>query len=160
MNLGKDRGWKTAYCSFEKPVELHMAQLAEKLIGKPFFDGATPRMSPSDRDYAVDWLSKHFMFMDYRKGGPSDIDGILEAASAAVMRMGCRILVIDPYNYIEVDRSLRETDEAHIWKVKWSWLGRVGHAPLHFDPITTRWRDLETADDDFCWDIPDDCWDS
>ena len=222
INLAKERDWKTVYCSFEKPVELHMAQLSEKFIGKPFFDGATQRMTPSDRDYATDWLSKHFMFMDYRKGGPSDIDGILETASAAVMRMGCRILVIDPYNYLAIDRSVSETSvisdiltkirqwakvhhchvffvahpakvggdrlgkklvvggheisgsaawfakadfgltvwrdmkggdppEAHIWKVKWSWLGRIGATPLCYEPITSRWSDIGGVDDDFDW---------
>lgn len=224
MNLAMSKDWKSVYCSFEKPPELHMAQMAEKFIGKPFFEGATPRMSPSERDYSVDWMSKHFMFMDYRRGGPTTISGILDAASAAVMRMGCRILVIDPYNYLAVDRTLRETDvisdmlttirqwavshdchvffiahpaklhgdrvgkkvvvtghdisgsaawysksdfgmtvwrdldgvepsEVHIWKVKWSWLGRVGNTTLAFDPITSRWSDCDPEADGFDWDF-------
>ena len=222
MNLGMALGWKTAYCSFEKPPKLHIAQMSEKLVGKPFFDGATMRMTPSDRDWALDWIDEHFSFMDYRKGGPSTIDGILDMASAAVMRMGARVLVIDPYNYIQVDRTIGlETDfisdmltkvqqwakvhechvffvahpkhtggedekkfvpkgrnisksaawfakadfgisvwrdvggsdpsEAHIWKVKWSWLGKVGHCPLKFDPITTRWSDMDQELADYDW---------
>ena len=222
VNLAKDRGWKSVYCSFEKPVELHMAQLSEKFIGKPFFDGATPRMTPSDRDFATDWLSKHFMFMDHRRGGPSDIDGILESASAAVLRMGCRILVIDPYNYLIVDGDTREDrfisdmltkvrqwakthdchvffvahprtqsqetgkksvptghhisggqtwfakadfgmtvwrdlsgqepPEIHVWKVKWAWLGKLGHEMIHYDPITTRFSDIDGTDSEYDWD--------
>jgi twinkle protein len=162
--------------------------------------------------------------MDYRREGPTDIGGILDVASAAVMRMGCRVLVIDPYNYIDVGRNLRETDaisqmltqvqlwakehdahvffvahptkispdrraerktivtghdiagsaawfakadiglsawrhprdeeppEAHVWKVRWSWLGRNGFTPLSFDKVTGRWRDYD-YEDDYDWDF-------
>jgi twinkle protein len=222
LNLAQLNGWKTAYCSFEKPPKLHIAQLAEKLIGKPFFDGATLRMTQGERDWAIDWINDYFSFMDYRKGGPSDIEGILEMASASVMRMGSRILVIDPYNYIEVDRELLETDfisdmltkvqqwakvhdchvffiahpkhvggdregskfvpggfhisksaawfakadfglsvwrdmtgalspEAHVWKVKWSWMGSVGDCSLKFNNVTTRWTDVDEELENYDW---------
>ena len=48
--------------------------------------------------------------MDHTRDGPTTIDGILKVASASVMQMGCRILVIDPYNFIELPPSDRETD--------------------------------------------------
>jgi len=224
LNLAKSNEWKTVYCSFEKPPELHMAQLAQKIIGKPFFDGPTPKMDTEERDFAFQWIKDHFLFMDYRREGPTDIGGILDVASAAVMRMGCRVLVIDPYNYIDVGRNLRETDaisqmltqvqlwakehdahvffvahptkispdrraerktivtghdiagsaawfakadiglsawrhprdeeppEAHVWKVRWSWLGRNGFTPLSFDKVTGRWRDYD-YEDDYDWDF-------
>lgn len=218
VNLAQSYGWRTVYCSFEKPVELHMAQLSEKLIGKPFFAGPNPRMTPEERDYCVDWITEHMAFIDYRKGGRADIDSILDKASAAVMRMGARMLVIDPYNYIEVDRfSKMETDiisdmltkvkqwaklhdahvmfvahprlmqdpqivptghhvaksaawfakadtgltvmrdpetrsqSAHIWKMKWSWMGSLGKVELGFDPVTGRWFSLGGGDDPFDW---------
>lgn len=112
VNLARDKGWKTVYCSFEKPPIYHMAQLAQKLTGHAFFEDSPGcrRMLPEERDHATTWIREHFMFMDSSRGGPSDMDGILDAASAAVMRMGCRVLVIDPYNYISVDRSGLETD--------------------------------------------------
>ena len=73
LNLARSEGWKTAYCSFEKPPALHMAQLAQKLMDQPFFEGISTRMG-------------------------------------SVMQMGCRVLVIDPYNFIELPHSERETD--------------------------------------------------
>ncbi len=224
MNLAKSHNWKTVYCSFEKPPELHMAQLAQKLIGKPFFDGPTSKMTTEERDYASNWLNEHFLFMDYRRDGPSEISKILEIASSAVMRMGCRVLVIDPYNYLDVGSNMRETDaisqmltqvqlwakehdahvffiahptkispdrrserkvivtghdiagsaawfakadiglsawrhprdeeppEAHVWKVRWSWLGRNGSCPLTFDKPTGRWGDY-SYEDDYDWDF-------
>tara|TARA_R110000787_G_scaffold60827_2_gene138103 strand:+ start:746 stop:2302 length:1557 start_codon:yes stop_codon:yes gene_type:complete len=123
LNLSKSDGWKTVYCSFEKPPALHMAQLAQKLINAPFFEGVSTRMEMSKKDYAFDWVNEHFMFMDHSLDGPSTIDGILDTASAAVMQMGCRVLVIDPYNFIDLPPGDRETDSISrmLTKVqKWS----------------------------------------
>ena len=110
LNLARSEGWKTAYCSFEKPPALHMAQLAQKLMDKPFFEGISTRMKTEAKDYAYEWIDQHFMFMDHTRDGPTTIDGILKVASASVMQMGCRVLVIDPYNFIELPSSDRETD--------------------------------------------------
>lgn len=225
LNFALRYDWKTVYCSFEKPPELHMAQLAQKIVGKPFFDGHQEKMTPAERDYAAQFIDEHFLFMDYRRDGPSDIESILNIASTAVMRMGCRVLVIDPYNYLTISQNMRETDaisqiltkvqlwakehdahvffvahptkvspdrrsdrktvvtghdiagsaawfakadigltawrhpqdedppEAHIWKVRWSWLGRNGSCKLNFDKPTGRWNDWSIEDDDFDWDF-------
>ena len=110
LNLARSNGWKTCYCSFEKPPALHMAQLSQKLMNMPFFDGVSTRMSREERDYSHDWIKDNFLFMDHTVDSPCDIDGILDVASKAVMRMGCRVLVIDPYNFIELPSSDRETD--------------------------------------------------
>ncbi len=110
LNLARQEGLKTVYCSFEKPPALHMAQLAQKLMDQPFFEGPSTRMECSKKDYAHEWLDEHFLFMDHSLDGPSTIEGILDTASAAVMRLGCRLLVIDPYNFIEMPSEERETD--------------------------------------------------
>jgi twinkle protein len=223
INAAKNHNWKTVYCSFEKPPHLHMAQLCAKITGKPFFEGLNPRMTIDERDRAKAWIAQNFVFMDYMAGAPADIDGILEFARAAVMRMGVRILVIDPYNFIEIDYKDRlETDainqmltkvqqfakqsgvhvffvahpakpmdrtqkvvtgldvaksmawfakadlgltvvrtedgpEAHVWKARWQWLGKMGSANLAFDPLSSRWsdrqRNLPQVPDNFDWDI-------
>jgi len=110
LNLARSDGWKTAYCSFEKPPAFHMAQLAQKLMDQPFFEGLSTRMETEAKDYAFEWVNEHFMFMDHTLDGPTTIDGILDVASTSVMQMGCRVLVIDPYNFIELPPSDRETD--------------------------------------------------
>lgn len=225
INLAKSHNWKTVYCSFEKPPELHMAQLAQKVTNRPFFDGPSSRMTTEERDFASEWINDNFMFMDSRRDGPNTIRGILDVASSAVMRMGCRILVIDPYNHIRLNSGPKETDaisdmltsvqrwardheahvffvahptkvapdrrtgkkvvvtghdiagsaswfakadigltawrhpqdaeppEAHIWKIRWSWIGKHGVCPLHFDKITGRWDDFGPAHDDYDWDF-------
>jgi twinkle protein len=41
VNLAEHYGWHFAVCSFENPPAEHIAKLAEKYLGKPFWDGPT-----------------------------------------------------------------------------------------------------------------------
>ena len=100
VNLARQYGWKFAVASFENPPALHIAKLAEKIAGKPFFDGPTAKMSESEADSTLDYIHKHFMFLEQRTGEAATIDSVLDRCQQAVMRMGVRGLVIDPYNYI------------------------------------------------------------
>jgi len=110
VNVGKLYGWKTCYCSFEKPPSLHAVQLAQILTGKPFFEGQNPRMSQEEKDYAKDWINDHILFQDYMDGGMPTIEAILEKGASAVMRYGVRILVIDPFNFIHTEHKGLESD--------------------------------------------------
>tara|TARA_R100001377_G_scaffold18320_1_gene9444 strand:+ start:4513 stop:6258 length:1746 start_codon:yes stop_codon:yes gene_type:complete len=110
VNLAKSHNWKTVFCSFEKPADYHYAQLSQKIINRPFFvEGHATRMSEEEVAFSREVMKESFVFMDNRSGGASDIDNILRKASECVLRYGSRILVIDPYNYIDIG-SGRETD--------------------------------------------------
>ena len=98
-NLAKNHGWRFAIASFENPAPFHIAKLAEKIVGKPFFQ-APNRMTKEEKDTALDYIKHHFMFLEQRSGELVTIDSILDRAQQSIMRMGCRGLVIDPYNYI------------------------------------------------------------
>jgi len=111
VNVAKNYGWKTCYCSFEKPPTLHSVQLAQVLVGKPFFEGQNERMTQEEKDFAVDWINEHILFQDYQDGGLPTIESILEKGASAVMRYGIRILVIDPYNFIHKEANGLETDQ-------------------------------------------------
>ena len=111
INLGRNHGYKTCYCSFENPPSLHAIKLSQILMNKPFFEGHNERMSQEDFDYAQTWISDHILFQDYQDGGLATIESVLEKAQASVMRNGCRILVIDPFNFIHTESKGRlETD--------------------------------------------------
>jgi len=110
INVGRAYGWKTCFCSFEKPPALHAIELSQVIIGKPFFSGDNPRMSQEEKDFAEDWIKEHILFQDYIDGGLPTIEAILEKASQAILRAGCRILVIDPFNFIQSDYNGLETD--------------------------------------------------
>lgn len=100
VNLSQQYGWKFAIASFENPPALHIAKLAEKIAGKPFFDGQGSKMSEAEASNTLDYIHDHFMFLEQRTGEAATIDSVLDRCQQAVMRMGVRGLVIDPYNYI------------------------------------------------------------
>ena len=111
MNACRNYGWKATYCSFEKPPTLHAVQLAQILVGKPFFEGINTRMTQEEKDYAQKFISDHILFQDYQDGGMPTIESILEKNAQSVMRTGSRILVIDPFNFVQTnDKYALETD--------------------------------------------------
>ena len=107
VNLAKAHDWKFALCSFENQPEVHISRLIEIYKEKRFFEG-TQRMSQEDKEEGLNWVQDHFLFLDAEGSEPSTIDSILERAKIAVVRMGIRGLVIDPYNYIENKSGLAE----------------------------------------------------
>jgi len=101
VNLARRESWKFAVCSFENPPHMHIAKLAEKVTGKPFYDGLGPRMTEEELEEAIVFINEHFVFLESKDGGMSTIDSVIERTKQAVMRLGVRGLIIDPYNYIE-----------------------------------------------------------
>ena len=109
VNLGRTHDWKFALCSFENQPDIHITRLMELYTEKRFFEGSN-RMTDDERLNAIEWVEKHFIFLDSETVEPSTIESILERAAVAVARMGIRGLVIDPYNYIENRSGLSETE--------------------------------------------------
>jgi len=105
MNMAESKSWKFAVASFENPPAIHIAKLAEKKIRKPFYEGLSPRINREDLKVATDFIDEHFVFLESRDGTLSTIDSILERTRQAILRKGCRGLVIDPYNYLEHEKS-------------------------------------------------------
>ena len=101
INLAKNESWKFAVCSFENPPHMHIAKLAEKVSGNPFYEGLSPRMTEEELEEAVGFIDDHFVFLESKDGGMATVESIIDRAKQAVMRLGIRGLVIDPYNYIE-----------------------------------------------------------
>jgi twinkle protein len=115
-NLSDIHGWTFAMCSMEKKATDHARQLAEKYIGKPFFDlpyaRGIPRMTPDELDKAIDWVDDRFFLIRYEDDQLPSVDWVLDIAKAAVYRYGIRGLVIDPYNELDHRRpeSMNETE--------------------------------------------------
>jgi twinkle protein len=127
VNLAHQYGWCFALCSFENPPAEHIAKLAEKHLGLPFWDGPRQRMSELELRRAMEWVADHFHLIRFDDEAPT-IDAILEKARAAVMRHGIRGLVIDPYNEIEHHRPATVMETEYVSKL----LGKVKRfAGLH-----------------------------
>ncbi len=114
VNLAQREAWKFAVCSFENPPHMHIAKLAEKITGKPFYDGLTQRMSEEELEESVDFINEHFVFLESKDGGMSTIDSVIDRTKQAVMRLGVRGLVIDPYNYIEQSGQEEHSGISHM----------------------------------------------
>lgn len=214
VNLAEEQQWSFAICSFENEPRLHIAKLMSKRARKPFFEGRTARMDEFQMKAALDWVNDRFVFLHQEDGGLSDLESILERLKAAVLRMGVRGAVIDPYNFIERPRDVSETEwisnmltriksfcmahgihiwfvahptklqrgqdgklpvpkgydisgsaawfakadcgmtvhrvpdenpleaQIHIWKVRFSWVGKQGETRLYYDVGTTRYNDF------------------
>lgn len=110
VNLAQKSDWKFAVASFENSPEIHISRLMEIYLRKRFFEGRD-RMSEEEKNEAFTWVKDHFLFIDSAGEEPNTLDSILTRARAAVKRMGIRGMVIDPYNYIDLDRKdTTETD--------------------------------------------------
>jgi twinkle protein len=113
VNLAQRYGWSFAVCSFENPPDEHTAKLAEKYLGLPFWDGPRDRMTERDLDEAIEWAHRHFVLIRADDEAPT-IDWILNKADTAVMRCGCRGLIVDPYNEIEHRRPQGMTETEYV----------------------------------------------
>ncbi len=120
VNMARQYGWRFAVCSFENPPAEHIAKLAEKYLGQPFWDGPTPRMGETDLRIAIAWLKEHFYLIRADDEAPT-IDWILETAKSAVLRHGIRGLIIDPYNEVEHRRPTAMSETEYVSQV----LGKV-----------------------------------
>jgi len=112
MNLAEQSSWKFAVASFENDPPNHIIKLVEKRLRKPFFDGRTAKATDEEVDSAIEFINEHFTFMDQKDGEESTVESILDRCRVAIQRLGVRSLVVDPYNYLELDRKGRTETEA------------------------------------------------
>ena len=68
-------------------------------------DGATERCTVEEVEEGMKWINENFLFMENSDGTQSSIESILERARDAIFKLGIRTLVIDPYNYIDIDKK-------------------------------------------------------
>ncbi len=110
INLAEREGWKFAICSFENEPKIHIAKLISKFLRLPFFDGKTPRMTKEEMEGGKQFVQSNFSFIYQADGTLSSVDSIIERLKIAVLRHGIRGAIIDPYNYIQKDKDIAETE--------------------------------------------------
>lgn len=109
------QGWKTAIYSPEnQPLELHAVKLLEKVLGKPFGNGPTERMTVEEvRDGLLEVLASRFMFLKVPEDGALSAKKVIDVASQWLdLFPNPRGLVIDPWNELEHfrPREISETE--------------------------------------------------
>ena len=95
VQLAAQHDWPFAVLSAETPPRIHLLQMASIYMQKPH-EGPN-KMSDDELLTALDWLDERCVILD---DADTSIDSVLERAHAAVLRMGVRMLVIDPYNFL------------------------------------------------------------
>jgi len=110
INVAQRENWNCAVASFENPQAIHIAKLSSIITGKPFFDGASPKMTKAEMDSSVAWLNDRFFFLD-GDGGLPTIEDVIQRLEMAVMRWGIRVAIIDPFSYLARDKGMAE----HEW---------------------------------------------
>lgn len=113
VNLARREAWRFAVFSPEHSVANHIRRLSEKIAKKPFDIGPTTRMTEDELRTALEFLSKHFFFLESRETVPN-IDWILTKARAACVRHGVKGIIIDPYNEIDATRTGGKREDEHI----------------------------------------------
>jgi twinkle protein len=98
------QGWRTVFFSPEnRPIELHISKLMEKLSGKPFGRGPNDRVSEQEVPEYLRKMAKRFWFLDAPDGGSLSLKAVMEAAGDWLDQEPTmkRALVVDPWNELE-----------------------------------------------------------
>lgn len=124
VNLALDGKWKFVIYSPENwPLELHIAHIIEKYLGKPFNPGPTQRLNEDELDEALAWMNGKFIFA---KPDKPDMASILDEAAKLVSTGGGWKLgvVVDPWNQLEHHRPRHLSETEYIsqtltWVIEW-----------------------------------------
>jgi len=104
--LASQHDWQVGVFAAETSSQVHLLQLAALRCGKPFM--GADKMSEVELTKAFAWINERFVFLDESE---TSVDSILDRGQAAIMRNGCRLLVIDPFNFLSGEsRSSRDDD--------------------------------------------------
>lgn len=106
--LATQEGWNCAVFAGETSSQVHILQLASLYQKKSFKDDV--RMSEEELLEGMAFVQEKYIFIDESE---TSIDSILERAHAAVLRRGVRMLVIDPFNFVTLDRPSEGDNGQH-----------------------------------------------
>lgn len=100
-------GWRAAFYSPENaPVECHVSKLIEKLTGIKFDPN---NLTQTEYEAAKAYVNENFFFINPNEN--CSVENILSKARYLIRRHGIKVLVIDPYNRLDINCGrAKETD--------------------------------------------------
>jgi twinkle protein len=108
--IAREYGVKLAWASFEQaPQRDHRRSLRSW-----WFDGREVDMTPEERNAADSWIDKAHVFIVPGEDDDADLEWLLSMMEIAVIRHGCQIIVIDPWNELEHAWGRDETETQYI----------------------------------------------
>ena len=109
-SVAREYNLRVAWASFEQePQRDHRRALRSWFGGRREID-----MLPNERDAADRWIDAQHLFLMPSEDDDASFEWLMEKLELAVMRFGCSILVIDPWNEIEHARRHDETETEYI----------------------------------------------
>ena len=113
LMLAKNHNWKFAIYSPEHSTQMHVRRLVQMQTRKAFDEGFENRMTKEELNKSLEFINKHFYFIETRDSVPT-IETILDVAKSSVFKFGINGLVIDPYNEVDAKRSGNTREDEHI----------------------------------------------
>ena len=95
VHLAIKHNWSTAVLSAETPPSIMLLQMSGIYKQQAYL--GSNKMSEPELAQALDWLSDKFVILD---DSDTSVVSVVERAQAAVLRMGVRMLIVDPYNFL------------------------------------------------------------
>lgn len=111
VRLSARHGWRHAIFSPENEPEYQASALISKFVGGEM--NGSGKISEMKRDKGIEFINDHFFFMQVEEIDVT-IDGILQIAKELVLKKGIKLLLIDPYNYIEHKIPLGYTETMYV----------------------------------------------
>jgi twinkle protein len=102
VNAMRQHNWSVAYASFENPPEIHISKLIALRANKPFGTGPNPRLTEQELDEGMSWINNHVTFLTHDGVMPT-VDSLIERFETAVRRMGVKVCVVDPFNFLKLN---------------------------------------------------------
>lgn len=110
-SLNKQYGLRTLYFSPENmPVEFHLDKLIRKFTCKPLHE-----LTDEERETAITYILNNFFFINCYD--VTKLSDILKYAEEMVIEKHIDILVIDPYNRIDVEQSATDIETQYISRI-------------------------------------------
>ena len=113
IKLAENQNWSFALFSPEHSTSMHIRRLLQMYTGKSFDEGFGNRMTKTEMVDALEFIHKHFYFIETKDAIPS-IDLILNIGKSAIYKHGIKGLVIDPFNEVSAIRSGNQREDEHI----------------------------------------------
>ena len=113
INLARNHGWSFAMFSPEHSTSMHIRRMVQMYLKKPFDEGFANRMTKAELNEGLEFIHKHFYFIETKDAIPS-IDLILSIAKSAIYKHGINGIVIDPFNEVSAVRQGNQREDEHI----------------------------------------------
>ena len=106
IRLSMEAEWKAIYYTPENfPIQRHISKLCEKLVGKEFpkaqIDCSSDTyINKEEYEEAYEWITENISYYTPEKD-ETNVEDLRKNVDYIVQRKGAKILVIDPFNYID-----------------------------------------------------------